>query len=263
MEHAKPASAPPGRCHSFKQDLLASVVVFLVALPLCMGIAIASGVPPENAAAVGIITGIVGGLLVGLVAGSPLQVSGPAAGLAVIVGQFIAEHGFATLGLIVVVAGAVQVLAGLLRLGQWFRAMSPAVIQGMLAGIGMLIFAAQFHVMVDDKPPGSGVKFGGVINLYTIPEAVWKGLTEDVHQAAAGIGLLTILVIVGWTLFAPKKLRSCPLPLSRCCYPRPSLPRCNSTSAISLFRTSSRMRSRCRPRAIGNGSSNGQSWGRV
>jgi MFS superfamily sulfate permease-like transporter len=213
MEPPQLAGAAPGRFRSFKQDLLASVVVFLVALPLCMGIAIASGIPPENAAAVGIITGIVGGLLVGVLAGSPLQVSGPAAGLAVIVGQFIAEYGFATLGLIVMVAGVAQVLAGLLRLGQWFRAMSPAVIQGMLAGIGMLIFAGQFHVMVDDQPPGSGVKFGGVINLYTIPEAVWKGLTEDVHQSAAGIGVLTILAIIGWTLFAPKKLKVVPAPL--------------------------------------------------
>lgn len=198
---------------AWKEDLLASIVVFLVALPLCMGIAIASGVPPEKAAAVGIITGIVGGLVVGMLAGCPLQVSGPAAGLAVIVGQLIAEHGFATLGLIVMVAGAVQLVAGLLRLGQWFRAVSPAVIQGMLAGIGILIFAAQFHVMVDDKPPGSGIKFGGVINLHTIPEAVWKGVTENIHQEAAGIGLLTILAIVGWASFAPKKLKFLPAPL--------------------------------------------------
>jgi MFS superfamily sulfate permease-like transporter/nucleotide-binding universal stress UspA family protein len=213
MENTQPAVGTPGTFGSFKQDLLASVVVFLVALPLCMGVAIASGVPPEKAAALGIITGIVGGLVVGLLAGCPLQVSGPAAGLAVIVGQLIAEHGFATLGLIVMVAGAVQFLAGLFRLGQWFRAMSPAVIQGMLAGIGMLIFAAQFHVMVDDAPPGSGVKFGGVINLVTIPEAVWKGLTEEAHQSAAGIGVLTILAIIGWTLLAPKKLKIVPAPL--------------------------------------------------
>ena len=142
-----------------------------------------------------------------------MQVSGPAAGLAVIVGQLIAEHGFATLGLIVMVAGVVQLLAGFFRLGQWFRAVSPAVIQGMLAGIGVLILAGQFHVMVDDKIPGSGIKFGGVINLYSIPEAVWKGVTEDVHQEAAGIGLLTILTVVGWTLFAPKKLKFVPAPL--------------------------------------------------
>jgi MFS superfamily sulfate permease-like transporter len=197
----------------WKDDFLASLVVFLVALPLCMGIAIASGAPPEKAAAVGIITGIVGGLVVGFFAGCSLQVSGPAAGLAVIVGQLVAEHGFATLGVIVMIGGAFQLAAGLFRLGQWFRAVSPAVIQGMLAGIGILIFAAQFHVMVDDAPPGSGAKFGGLINLYTIPEAVWKGLTESVHRAAAGVGVLTILTVVGWASFAPKKLKFVPAPL--------------------------------------------------
>jgi len=77
----------------------------------------------------------------------------------------------------------------------------------------VLIFAAQFHVMVDDRPPGSGVKFGGVINLWTIPEAVWKGLMEDAHRHAAGMGVLTILAIVGWTLLAPKKLKIVPAPL--------------------------------------------------
>lgn len=71
------------------RDFLASIVVFLVALPLCMGIAIASGAPP----ALGLITGIVGGLLVGSLAGSPLQVSGPAAGMAVLVYQLVNEHG--------------------------------------------------------------------------------------------------------------------------------------------------------------------------
>ena len=198
---------------AWKDDFLASLVVFLVAMPLCLGIAIASGVPGEQAAAAGIITGIVGGLIVGALGGCTLQVSGPAAGLAVIVGQLIAEHGFAALGLMIMVAGAVQFVAGLLRLGQWFRAVCPAVIQGMLAGIGVLIFAAQFHVMVDDRPPGSGVEFGGVINLYTIPEAIWKGLTEDVHQAAAGIGVLTILTIIGWASLAPRKLKFLPAPL--------------------------------------------------
>lgn len=198
---------------TLKDDLLASIVVFLVALPLCMGVAIASGVPPEKAAAVGIITGIIGGVVVGLLAGSPLQVTGPAAGLAVIVGQLILEHGFAALGLIVLVAGTVQLLAGLLRLGQWFRAVPPAVIQSMLAGIGLLILAAQFHVMVDDRPPGSGIAFGGLINLYTIPVAVWKGLTEAAHQPAASIGVLTILAIVAWASFAPKKLKFVPAPL--------------------------------------------------
>ena len=115
-------------------DLTASLVVFLVAMPLCVGVAVASGVPAE----LGIITGIVGGLVVGPLSGCPLQVSGPAAGMAVIVGQLVAQHGFETLGLILLIAGGVQLLAGVFRLGQWFRAVSPAVIQGMLAGIGVL-----------------------------------------------------------------------------------------------------------------------------
>lgn len=210
MMNDKPMSQ---KVNSFKHDFLASIVVFLVALPLCMGIAIASGVPPEKAAAVGIISGIVGGLVVGFLAGCSLQVTGPAAGLAVIVGQLILEHGFATLGLIVMVAGVVQLAAGALRLGQWFRAVCPAIIQGMLAGIGVLIFAGQFHVMVDDKPPGSGKEYGGIINLATIPEAVWKGLTEPAHQPAAVVGIVTILIIVGWSSFAPRRLKVLPAPL--------------------------------------------------
>lgn len=152
---------------SLKNDFLASIVVFLVALPLCMGIAIASGAP----VAAGLITGIVGGLIVGTLAGAPLQVSGPAAGLTVIVYEIVRQHGLPVLGLVVLLAGALQLTAGLFRLGQWFRAVSPAVIQGMLAGIGVLIFASQFHVMVDDAPKGSGLQ-----NLVSIPAAIQKGL---------------------------------------------------------------------------------------
>src|SRR6476620_11296420 len=87
----------------FGRDFTASIVVFLVAMPLCMGIAIASGVPPEK----GLITGIIGGLVVGALAGSPLQVSGPAAGLAVIVFELIRDHGLSALGPILVLAGLI------------------------------------------------------------------------------------------------------------------------------------------------------------
>ena len=120
---------------TWQQDLLASLVVFLVALPLCMGIALASGAP----VAAGLVTGIVGGLLVGTFAGSPLQVSGPAAGLTVICGEMIRQNGMNAFGLAVLFAGILQLVAGIFRLGQWFRAVSPAVIHGMLSGIGVLI----------------------------------------------------------------------------------------------------------------------------
>jgi MFS superfamily sulfate permease-like transporter len=152
---------------SSKKDVLASIVVFLVALPLCMGIAIASGVP----IAAGLITGIIGGLVVGSIAGSPLQVSGPAAGLTVIVFDLVQTYGLEVLGIAVLICGALQFLAGTFRLGRWFRAVSPAVIHGMLAGIGVLILSSQFHVMVDDAPKGNGIR-----NLVSIPNAIRKGL---------------------------------------------------------------------------------------
>lgn len=186
------------------QDALASIVVFLVALPLCMGIAIASGAPP----AAGLITGIVGGIIVGFLAGSPLQVSGPAAGLAVIVYELIQKYGFETLGPILLTAGLMQLAAGLLRAGQLFRSIAPAVVLGMLAGIGVLIFAAQFHVMVDDAPRSSGIK-----NMIAIPEAVYKGvfpIDGAVHHLAAAIGLTTIVSLLLWNKLAPVRLRWVP-----------------------------------------------------
>ena len=185
-------------------DLLASVVVFLVALPLCMGIAIASGVPP----AAGLITGIIGGLVTGALAGCPLQVSGPAAGLAVLVYELVQKFGFAGLAPIVVIAGLLQFGAGLLKVGQLFRAMAPAVIYGMLAGIGILIFGAQFHVMVDDKPRENGLQ-----NLLSIPSAIQKGIFPvdgSSHHIAAILGLVTIAIILGWAKLAPKKLKWVP-----------------------------------------------------
>src|SRR3954470_671818 len=134
------------------RDFTASFVVFLVAMPLCMGIAIASGVPPER----GLLTGIIGGIVVGLVSGAPLQVSGPAAGLVVMVYEIVEQQGMSALAAILVVAGLLQCLAGLLRLGRWFRAISPAVVHGMLAGIGVLIVIGQLYVLVDEKPLASG-----------------------------------------------------------------------------------------------------------
>lgn len=195
-----PAPAVLGR------DFLASIVVFLVALPLCLGVAIASGAPP----ALGLITGIVGGLVVGSLAGSPLQVSGPAAGMAVLVFQLVQDHGLLMLGVVGLIAGALQLAAGIFKLGQWFRAISPSVIHGMLAGIGVLIFASQFHVMLDDSPRSSGLA-----NLAAIPEAVMKVFPVDgsVHHLAAMAGVVTILSIIAWNKFRPARLFLLPGPL--------------------------------------------------
>jgi MFS superfamily sulfate permease-like transporter len=195
-----------GLGETFAKDFMASIVVFLVALPLCMGIAIASGVPP----ALGLITGIVGGLVVGTISGSPLQVSGPAAGLTVLVWEMVNQHGIGMLGTIVLLAGALQLAMGLLKAGQWFRAISPAVIQGMLAGIGVLIIASQIHVMVDDGPKGSGLR-----NLLSIPEAIWKGLVPldgSSHHLAALVGVTAMAVMFAWG-YVPKRFKLVPAPL--------------------------------------------------
>ncbi|HEX4948124.1 MAG TPA: SulP family inorganic anion transporter, partial [Blastocatellia bacterium] len=200
------AAAEPTAENTLLKDFLASIVVFLVALPLCMGIAIASGVPP----ALGLITGIVGGLIVGTLSGSPLQVSGPAAGLTVLVWEMVQQHGLGMLGAIVLLAGVLQILMGLFKMGQWFRAISPAVIQGMLAGIGVLIIGSQIHVMVDDGPKGSGLK-----NLLSIPEAIYKGifpLDGSSHHIAAAVGLVTVILIFAWS-YTPKKFQIVPAPL--------------------------------------------------
>jgi MFS superfamily sulfate permease-like transporter len=184
----------------FAKDFLASWVVFLVALPLCMGIAIASGMPPAS----GIVTGILGGILVGALSGSPLQVSGPAAGLAVIVFQLVRDHGFEAIGPILVVAGALQMVAGKFKLGRWFRAMSPAVVYGMLSGIGILLIGGQFYVMLDDKPRQTGLD-----NLIGMPSEMLHDIVGD-HRYAAALGLLTMAVLVGWNVFRPKKLKLVP-----------------------------------------------------
>ncbi|VTZ25093.1 SulP family inorganic anion transporter [Methylocella tundrae] len=185
---------------SFADDLLASVVVFLVALPLCMGIAIASGMP----AASGLITGIVGGLVVGFLAGSPLQVSGPAAGLAVLVFELVRTHGVAALGPVVLLAGLIQIGAGLFRVGVWFRMTSPAVVYGMLAGIGILIVASQLHVLVDAAPRASGLD-----NLLAIPEALLGAGAGD-GLIAGSLGLATIGLMLAWEKLRPAALRALP-----------------------------------------------------
>jgi MFS superfamily sulfate permease-like transporter len=192
---------------NLSKDFLSSFVVFLVALPLCLGIAVASGMPPET----GLITGIVGGLLVGVFSGSPLQVSGPAAGLVVLVFELREEHGIAALGVILMLAGIMQAGMGLIRAGQWFRAISPAVVYGMLAGIGVLIMVGQFHIVVDDTPKSTGLK-----NIISIPAAIFNGifpLDGSPHEMAAVIGLLTMTVIILWNKYRPEGLKFLPGPL--------------------------------------------------
>jgi MFS superfamily sulfate permease-like transporter/carbonic anhydrase len=205
LPDAPPPAARPKWFEALKSDIPASLVVFMVALPLCLAIAKACGVPAE----VGLITGIVGGILVGLLAGSPLQVSGPAAGLIVILLDIVEKQGIGMLGVVVFLAGLIQLAAGVLRLGQWFRAVSPAVILGMLAGIGAVIFSQQFHVTLDDAPSRSPL-----MNFLSIPQAVvdiFDGHDgHPGHLPAALIGTLTLFVLVFWKRLIPTKFQTIP-----------------------------------------------------
>jgi MFS superfamily sulfate permease-like transporter len=184
---------------AFGRDFAASIVVFLVAMPLCLGIAIASGVPPE----LGLVTGIIGGIVVGAIAGSPLQVSGPAAGLAVLVYDMVQENGLAILGPVLVLAGLMQFAGGALRLGNYFRGVSPAVVHGMLAGIGAVILLAQLHVLIDRSPLSDGFT-----NLISLPARYFALETDMTH--ALIVGLVTIGAMLGWDKFKPANLRLIP-----------------------------------------------------
>lgn len=187
----------------WRRDVAASLVVFLVALPLCVGIAVASGVPAE----LGLITGIVGALVTGLLPGSTLQVSGPAAGLIVLVYEAVHTFGLPVLGVIVLAAGLLQILMGALRLGRWFRAISFAVVEGMLAGIGLVLIAGQLYAMVGARGPGSGLA-----KLAGLPLLLADSLTAPRALAGLAVGAGTIAVLILWRRM-PARIRVVPAPL--------------------------------------------------
>ena len=183
------------------QNLLASLVLLLIAIPLNLGIALASGVSPSA----GLITGLVAALVVGTLAGCPLQISAPATGLIAVVWEIIDHHGIEMLGPIVLVAGLLQIGLGVSKLAPWFRAVSPAVIQGMLAGIGILFFASEWQVVLERQPQTSGLA-----NLLGIFPAVVEMFATGKGRDSALVGALTVVTIIVWVRFAPKKLQIIP-----------------------------------------------------
>ncbi|MEV0318488.1 SulP family inorganic anion transporter [Streptomyces sp. NPDC050658] len=201
QDRARALLSPSGTA---RHDFTASVVVFLVALPLCVGVAVASGVPAE----LGLITGIVGGIVTGLLPGSSLQVSGPAAGLTVLVYEAVQEFGIAALGVLVLAAGLLQLAMGALRLGRFFRAISVAVVEGMLAGIGLVLIAGQLYSMADLEAPASGLgKIAGLPGLLGDVFGSQRALT------AFALGAGTVAVLVLWRRL-PAKIRVVPAPLA-------------------------------------------------
>ncbi|MGW1025076.1 bifunctional SulP family inorganic anion transporter/carbonic anhydrase [Streptomyces sp. NPDC002577] len=182
-----PHSPPPGRHGRFRisgADLSASVAVFLIALPLSLGIALATGAPLQA----GLVAAAVGGLVVGRFGGAPLQVSGPAAGLTVVTAEIIHRYGWRTTCAITVLAGLAQLGLALLRVARSALAVSPAIVHGMLAGIGVTIALAQLHVVLGSTPQSSVVD-----NLVALP-----GQLARLHPAALSVSLLTLAVLLAW-----------------------------------------------------------------
>jgi MFS superfamily sulfate permease-like transporter len=172
---------------SFKTDMLSGMVVFLVALPLCLGIAVASGAPPFA----GIITGVIGGIVVGVLSGSNVSVSGPAAGLIAIVLAAITNLGYETFLLAVVLAGVIQLLLGIVKAGGISSYFPSGVIEGMLTAIGIIIIKKELpHAIGYDK------EHEGDFYSYELLDADKGFFSEIIHSfnyAHTGIIIVTVV----------------------------------------------------------------------
>ncbi len=184
-----------------KSDLPASIVVFFVAVPLCLGIALASGAPLFT----GIISGIVGGIVVGMASGSPLGVSGPAAGLAVIVFSAIATLGsFEAFLLAVVISGIIQLALGYLKAGFIAYFFPSSVIKGMLTGIGLLIILKQIpHALGYDKDAEGDFAFFQIDGDNTF-SAILTALNK-ITPGALLIAGISLAILILWDTVLSKK----------------------------------------------------------
>lgn len=178
---------------NLKYDLPASIVVFLVALPLCLGIALASGAPLFS----GIIAGVVGGTVVASLSGSSLGVSGPAAGLAVIVLTAIQDLGFEPFLLAVVIGGFIQLILGFLRAGIIGYYFPTAVIKGMLSGIGIIIILKQIpHAVGYDADPEGDLFFSQTDGHNTFSELSY--MLDGITPGALLVCAISMAILILW-----------------------------------------------------------------
>ncbi|WP_406338697.1 bifunctional SulP family inorganic anion transporter/carbonic anhydrase [Streptomyces sp. NBC_01620] len=175
---------PPRRFRIAGADLSASITVFLIAVPMSLGLAVAMDAPLEA----GLISAAIGGIVAGLLGGTPLQVSGPSAGLTVVTAELIQIYGWRTTCAITIGAGLLQILLGSLRAARGALAVSPAIVHGTLAGIGVAIALAQLHIVLGSSPRSSAAA-----NALALPEQLGR-----LSPAAPLIGALTIAVLVVW-----------------------------------------------------------------
>lgn len=182
-----------------KFDVPASIVVFLVAVPLSLGIALASGAPVYS----GLISSVVGGILGGILGGSAMLVSGAAAGMVVVAAGLITQFGWVGMCAITVCAGLLQILFGVSRLARVALGISPAIVHGMLAGIGVTIVLGQLHVIL-----GFAAQSSPLENVRALP----ADIVAD-HPWATGVGVLTFAILLVWPKL-PATVRKVPGPLA-------------------------------------------------
>jgi carbonic anhydrase len=193
---------------TIQRDLLSGVVVFFVALPLCLGIAFASNAPLFA----GLLAGIVGGILIGILSGSHTSVAGPAAGLTAIVIAQIALLGFQAFLLAVVIAGLIQIALGIARAGFIAAFFPSSVIKGLLAAIGVILILKQFpHVFGHDADPEGDMAFYQPDQENTFTELLTTFF--NIHPGATVIGLLSIGILIAWDKIKPLKKSVIPAPL--------------------------------------------------
>jgi carbonic anhydrase len=190
-------------------DLSASVVVFVVALPLCLGVALASGAPLLS----GVLAGVIGGVVVGLISGSHTSVSGPAAGLAaVVLSSIAAMGGFEAFLSAVVLAGVLQILLGLVGLGGIVKFIPESVIKGLLAAIGCILILKQIPQVLGLKDDVlDDLSFFQVNGKNTFSQ-LWSAFAEA-DAKIVFIGVVSLSVLIYWDTIKPARLAKVPVSL--------------------------------------------------
>ena len=202
-----PKTGIPGLMENWRSDVLSGFLVFLIALPLCLGISIASGYPPIA----GIITAIIGGLVVSRLSGSFVTINGPAAGLIVVMldavqslghGDNVAGYHLALAA--TVIASILQIFLGVFKAGKLSAFFPSSVVHGMLAAIGIIIMAKQIHVLLGVKPQAKSLLgvIGEIPHSFTV-----------MNPQIALIGFSGLLLLIGWTFIKNTKIKMIPAPL--------------------------------------------------
>jgi MFS superfamily sulfate permease-like transporter len=195
-----PATGFEGLKQNWKHDLLAGFLVFLIALPLCLGIAKASGFPGVS----GIITAIVGGILVTLLHGSHVTIKGPAAGMIVIVLGSVQALGYEKALAVIVVSGVIQMLFGLFRAGKLGDFFPSSAVHGMLAAIGVIIASKQIPNAFGVKPEAKST----IEAILEIPRII-----INMHPTIGIIGIISLIILFGMPLIRNRYVKRIPAPL--------------------------------------------------